>query len=116
MDTPDTTDNACAGLSDGDRARLAEAARILVDARGIVIRTSEWCGSRLHGLGRRFADLGPHLLGEDWQSRYQTLVEGALRNAYRIGTLGLNPGNGRRPHRRQAPPPLAGRSGTRPAP
>ena len=71
MDTPDTTDNACAGLSDADRARLAEAASILLDARGIVIRTSEWFGGRLHGLGRRFADLGPHLLGEDWQSRYR---------------------------------------------
>jgi hypothetical protein len=100
MDTPDTTDNACAGLSDPDRARLAEAARILLDARGIVIRTSEWLGSRLHGVGRRFAELGPHLLGEDWQARYQTLVEGALRNAYRIGTLGLDATNGRRPHRR----------------
>jgi hypothetical protein len=100
MDTPDTTDNACADLSDDDRARLAEAARILLDARGIVIRTSEWLGGRFHGVGRRFADLGPHLLGEDWQSRYHTLVESALRNAYRIGTLGLDPGNSRRPHRR----------------
>jgi hypothetical protein len=100
MDTPDTTDNACAGLSDADRARLIEAADILLDARGIVIRTSEWLGGRLHGLGRRFADFGPHLLGEDWQARYQALVEGALRNAYRIGTLGLDATNGHRSRRR----------------
>jgi EcsC protein family len=100
MDTPDTTDNACAGLSDADRARLAEAACILLDARGIVIRASEWLSGRLHGLGRRFADLGPHLLGEDWQVRYQALVEGALQNAYRIGTLGLDATNGNRPRHR----------------
>jgi hypothetical protein len=100
MDTPDTTDNACGGLSDADRARLAEAAGILLDARGMVIRTSEWLGGRLHGLGRRFADLGPHLLGEDWQARYQALVEGALHNAYRIGTLGLDATSGNRPRRR----------------
>ncbi len=100
MDTPDTTDNACAGLSDADRARLAEAARILLDARGIVIRASEWLGGRLHGIGRRFADFGPHLLGDDWQARYQALVEGALRNAYRVGTLGLDAASARRPRRR----------------
>jgi hypothetical protein len=47
MDSRDAADNACAGLSDADRARLAEAATILLDARGIVIRTSEWLGGRL---------------------------------------------------------------------
>jgi hypothetical protein len=100
MDTPDTTDNACAGLSDADRAKLAEAARILLDARGIVIRISEWLGGRLHSVGRRFADFGPHLLGEDWQARYQALVEGALHNAYRVGTLGLDAASSRQPRRR----------------
>jgi EcsC protein family len=99
MDAPDSTDNACAGLSDEDRARLAEAAFILLDARGIVIRSSEWLGGRLHGIGRRFAALGPHLLGEDWQVRYQALVEGALRNGYRVGTLGLDAASQRRPWR-----------------
>jgi hypothetical protein len=100
MDTFDTTDNACAGLSDADRARLAEAAGILLDARGVVIRVSEWLGGRLHGLGRRFAEIGPHLLGEDWQARYQALVEGALRNAYRVGTVGLAAASRRQPRRR----------------
>jgi hypothetical protein len=99
MNAPDTTDNTCAGLDDADRARLAEAAAILLDARGIVIRSSEWLGGKLHGMGRRFADLGPHLLGEDWQTRYQALVEGALRNAYRVGTLGLDGESERRPWR-----------------
>jgi hypothetical protein len=99
MDAPDSTDNSCAGLDDADRARLAEAAHILIDARGIVIRSSEWLGGRLHGVGRRFAELGPHLLGEDWQARYQALVEGALRNAYRVGTLGLAAANRRQPWR-----------------
>jgi EcsC protein family len=100
MDTPDTTDNACGGLSDADRATLADAARILLDARGVVIRTSEWLGARLHGVGRRFVELGPHLLGEDWEVRYHALVEGALSNAYRIGTLGLDAGSNHRPRRR----------------
>jgi hypothetical protein len=100
MDATDNTDTSCAGLSDADRARLAEAAEILLDSRGIVIRISEWLGGRLHGLGRRFAEFGPHLLGEDWQTRYQMLVEGALRNAYRIGTLGLDAASGHRPRRR----------------
>jgi hypothetical protein len=99
MDTPDPTDNVCAGLSDDDSARLAEAAAILLDARGIVIRTSEWLGGKLHGVGRRFAEFGPHLLGEDWQARYQTLVESALRKAYRIGTLGLDTASQRQPWR-----------------
>jgi hypothetical protein len=99
MNAPDSTDNTCAGLDDTDRARLAEAAAILLDARGIVIRSSEWLGGRLHGMGRRFADLGPHVLGEDWQGRYQGLIEGALRNAYRVGTMGLAGESGRRPWR-----------------
>jgi hypothetical protein len=100
MDTIEPSDNACAGLGDADRALLEEAADILLDSRGTVIRISEWLGGRLHGLGRRFADIGPHLLGEDWQTRYQALVEGALRNAYRVGTLGLGAASGRRPRRR----------------
>jgi hypothetical protein len=108
MDTIEPSDNACAGLGDADRALLEEAADILLDSRGTVIRISEWLGGRLHGLGRRFADIGPHLLGEDWQTRYQALVEGALRNAYRVGTLGLgvSPGAGSAscsPRRRAAP-------------
>jgi hypothetical protein len=102
MDTPDTTDNACGGLSNADRARLAEAARILLDARGVVIRTSEWLGARLHGVGRRFAEFGPHLLGEDWEARYRVLVEGALDSAYRLGTLGLHAASTQRPRRRAA--------------
>jgi len=100
MDIPDLTDNACAGLSDADRARLAEAAGILLDARGVVIRMSEWLAGRVRGVGRRFADLGPHLLGEDWEARYRALVEGALHNAYRVGTLGLESGIERQPRRR----------------
>jgi len=99
MDTPDSTDNTCAGLDNADRARLAEAAGILLDARGIVIRSSEWLGGRLHGMGRRFAEFGPQLLGEDWQARYQAVVEGALRNAYRVGTFGLAGESRRRPWR-----------------
>jgi hypothetical protein len=99
MDQPDVTDNACAGLDAADHARLTEAAGILLDARGIVIRTGEWLGGKLHGVGRRFTDVGPHLLGEDWQARYQALVESALRNAYRVGTLGLDGESERRPWR-----------------
>ncbi len=93
METPGSTNNACAGLDAGDRASLAEAAAILLDARGIVIRTSEWLGGRLHAAG-------PHLSSEDWQARYQALVEAALRNAYRVGTLGLDGESHRRPWRR----------------
>jgi len=90
----------CGGLDAADRARLAEAAAILLDARGIVIRVSEWFGSRLRGLGRRFTDLGPHLLGDEWEAQYQGLIESALRNAYRVGTLGLEAGTQRPPRRR----------------
>jgi hypothetical protein len=100
MDLPDNTDNACAGLDDGERVRLAEAVDILLDARGVVIRTSEWLGGRLHGMGRGVAEISPHLLGDDWQTRYRALVEGALRNAYRVGTLGLDAASERRPRRR----------------
>lgn len=99
METLDSTDNACAGLDDSDRASLAEAAAILLDARGIVIRTSEWLGGKLHGVGRRLAEVGPHLFGQDWQPRYQALVESALRNAYRVGTVGLDGEGERQPWR-----------------
>jgi hypothetical protein len=102
MDTPDATDNACAGLSDAERDSLAEAADILLDARGIVIRISGWLAGRLHGAGRRFTDIGPHLLGDDWQARYQALIEAALRNAYRIGTFGLDATDRRRRWRRSS--------------
>ena len=100
MDKPDIADNACPGLSDADLASLAEAADILLDARGIVIRVSEWLAGKLHGVGRRFTDVGPHLLGDDWQARYQALVEGALRNAYRVGIFGLDATDRLRPRRR----------------
>ena len=99
MNATAPSDNACAGLSEADRAMLEEAAAILLNFRGIVIRISEWLGGKLHGIGRRFADSGPHLLGDDWQARYQALVEGALRNAYRIGTLGLDAASRRSPRR-----------------
>ena len=46
MDAPNTTSNACAGLTDTRRARLIETPAILLDARGIVIRISEWLGGR----------------------------------------------------------------------
>ncbi|HUD60382.1 MAG TPA: EcsC family protein [Acetobacteraceae bacterium] len=106
---PDNTDNTrarlddslrlddSAGLDDSDHASLAQAAAILLDARSIVIRTSEWLGGKLNGVGRRFADIGPHLLGQDWQPRYQALVEAALRNAYRVGTVGLDSESDRQP-------------------
>jgi EcsC protein family len=105
MDSSDNTDNACAGLTDAERARLAEAAGILLDARGIVIRASEWLGGRLRGIGSRYAAIGPdllgrHLLGESAQARYQALVEAALRHAYRVGTLGLDTVSARPPRRR----------------
>ena len=97
MDSPDPDS---AGLGEPDRKRLAEAAVILLDARGPVIRMSERLGRRLRGIGVRFADLGPHLPGEDWQGRHRALVETALRNAYRVGTLGLDTVGARRPRRR----------------
>ncbi len=100
MTLPDSADIDCISLGTDDQAKIAEAAAILLDARGIVIRVSEWIGGRLHGLGRHFADLGPHLLGEEWQARYQSLVEGSLRNAYRVGTVGLSRPGQRRPRKR----------------
>jgi hypothetical protein len=99
MDSHDP-DAACTDLDEAGRAKLAEAAAILLDARGIVIRTSEWVGGRLHGIGRRVADIGPHLLGEEWRGHYQGLIESALRNAYRVGTFGLDSGSTRRPRGR----------------
>jgi EcsC protein family len=84
-----TEPDPCAALDPADCARLAEAAGILLDARGMVIRVSEWLAGRLNGFGRRVAGLGPHLLGEEWQAHYQGVIESALRNAYRVGIVGL---------------------------
>ena len=79
----DLTD-PCAGLTEGERARLWRAACILADHRGWVPRLGAWLGGQ--------ADRVIGLMGEGWRERIQALVEDALGRAQHVALLGLQPG------------------------
>jgi hypothetical protein len=78
----------CEDLSAEDRVRLQEAARALLNARGLVLRFSDFLGGRLEqlagGTARRM------LAGAE--ARMRGPIERALWHAYRVATFGLDRG------------------------
>lgn len=94
---PDPTDNICGGLSADQRARLEEAASILVGARGLMIRIVDFVGASLSQLGTRAAGIALQTLGTQVETKIQGIVHEALWRAYGAATAGLNPNGGREP-------------------
>lgn len=82
------TGTICDELSPEDQARLWQAARALLDARGLVVRLSDFLGSRLEhvagGTARRL------IAGAE--ARLRGTIERALWRAYRLATLRLDRG------------------------
>lgn len=78
----------CDDLSPEDRARLYEAAIALLNARGIVVRISEFLGHRLDQLAGRTARRALSAA----ESRMRGPIERALWRGYRVATLRLDRG------------------------
>lgn len=78
----------CDDLSPQDRARLQEAARALLNARGIVVRISDFLTHRLEQFAGRAARRA--LTGAE--ARLRGPVERALWRGYRLATFGLDRG------------------------
>lgn len=77
--------NACAGVSDTDREKLADAAMQLLSARGFGIRILNMVGRNVEGLAvraiRRF--------GGDWPERIDALAADALWGLLSLSTGGM---------------------------
>jgi len=87
----EVTSGPCAGLSDYDRTILRNAARQFANARGATIRLAELLGLTLGKAARLFGNSAAVILGNNWERKYQSLVEQALRQAFDLATLGLDP-------------------------
>jgi hypothetical protein len=96
-EVPQVASNACAGLSEADAQRLAEAAANLVAARGIMMRMVEFVGSALNQMGGRAAGLALKALGERGEAKIQEIVHDILWRAYGAATAGLDPASEREP-------------------
>src|SRR5580658_3279958 len=88
MDTqPNFETNACAGFSDEDREALWQAAKALVESRGIVIRVTEFLGVAVDRFGGNLLSTASGTLGDGWRDRVNHAVEEALRRGYRFATM-----------------------------
>src|SRR3954468_18743757 len=96
-DLPQAPSNACAGLTEADAKRLAEAATSLVAARGIMLRMIEFVGSTLNQVGGRFAGLARKALGERGEAKIEEIVRDILWRSYGAATAGLDPASEREP-------------------
>ena len=94
---PETPSNACAGLTEADRASLREAAASLVAARGIMMRIVEFVGATLNQMGGGAARLALKALGERGEAKIQEVVHEILWRAYGAATAGLDPAAEREP-------------------
>lgn len=82
------TGTICAELSPEDRARLREAAKALLNARGIVVRLSEFLGQRLE----QFAGTTARRALSAAEVRLRGPIERTLWRGYRLATLRLDRG------------------------
>jgi len=96
-ESPKAVSNACAGLEEPDRARLAEAARAIVAARGILMRIVEFVGSGLNQVGGPAASLARKALGERGEAKIEEIVHDILWRSYGAATAGLDPASEREP-------------------
>lgn len=78
----------CSDLSPADRARLQQAARALLNARGIVVRISDFLGQRLEQMAGRTV----RRVAFSAEERLRRPIEGALWRGYRLATFGLDRG------------------------
>jgi hypothetical protein len=93
-----------------DRAQLQEAATLLMGQRSSLVRPAAWLGRRVHAAGRVIAEVNSLLLGRG-EGRHSSLLEAALRTAYKVGTVGLAGDGGRYPGRHRIARLLAAASG-----
>jgi hypothetical protein len=77
--------NACAGLSDGDREKLADAAMQFLSARGFGIRILNMVGKNVEGLAVRAIKR----FGGDWPERIDALAADALWGLLSLSTSGM---------------------------
>jgi hypothetical protein len=91
------TGGACSGFSDYDLTKLRNAARQFANGRGSTIRLVERLGLALGKAASLFGNSAARIFGRDWKQKYQSLVEQALRQAFELAILGLDPEGEREP-------------------
>lgn len=87
--------NACAGFSEEDFQRLAEAARILLESQNTVVKLAAYVGEGVEALSSRMlrtqvAGRIGKAIGIDLEARMRELVETALWDAHKVATFGLD--------------------------
>jgi hypothetical protein len=88
--------NACAGFSDEDFQRLADAARTLLDSQNTVVKLAAYVGEGVEALSSRvlrtqIAGRIGKAIGVDLERRMRELIETALWDAHKVATFGLAP-------------------------
>ncbi len=81
-----TTTANCQDLAPEDRARIMDAARAMLRARGPVVRVGDFLGGRLE----RMAGFTGHRILVRAESHLQGPIERALWRGYRLATFGLD--------------------------
>lgn len=89
-DFPDYSGNACAVLALEDREKLWQAACILVDERGLLVRITTVIGEGVEWAGAAAAQAGAKLFGEGWQDTVQEYAEEALWRGHDLAIIGMD--------------------------
>jgi hypothetical protein len=87
---PDFGGNACALLSYEDAAKLWQAACILVDERGLLVRITSFVGQWIGQAGHKGLEACARVFGPDWRKKVDEYAEEALWRAQDIATLGMD--------------------------
>jgi hypothetical protein len=93
MDGDELRSNACAGIASEDMLVLDDAARRLVDARGLFMTITETIGSALSSAGGSAFDFIEKRVGSNIREKTQEIVEQALWHFQTASMSGMDPNN-----------------------
>lgn len=91
---PEPLANSAAFLTPRERERLWQAAILMADSRGLVLRLTAMFGRRVESLRNRLQKTGAHFGGAVWTDltqRAQDAVEDTLWHSFSLVSFGLSP-------------------------
>jgi hypothetical protein len=89
---PEVFEETSPFLTDYERGRLWEAAVVMADSRGLLLRLTALFGRRIEGVRRRLSKAGDRFGGEAWGAltqKAQDAVEDVLWNSFGAASAGL---------------------------